>query len=67
LEKLGSLYEEEAITRQARKLSKIYRESEIRKLLWANHNPWGVRKSINWENTPGWPYPLSLEFAELVE
>lgn len=64
--KLPTLTKKEDLAAQARKLAQIYRESEIRKLLWANHNPFGVRKRIRWQPIPGWPYVLGIEFAELA-
>lgn len=66
--KLESLTEEKDLAVQARKLSKIYRDSEIRYMLWANHIPFGVSKRVKqWEPNPGWINPGSLDLLQLVD
>lgn len=46
-EELFTLYNQKAISAQAREVSRIYRSSEIRSMLEADHQPFGVWERIN--------------------
>jgi peptide/nickel transport system substrate-binding protein len=68
LMKLLTVTDEKELAVESRKLSKIYREAEIRYPLWANHSPFGLGKKVKkWEPIPGAAYVCALEFLELAE
>jgi peptide/nickel transport system substrate-binding protein len=68
LMKLLTVTDEKELAAESRKLSKIYREAEIRYPLWANHTPFGLGKKVKkWEPVPGAAYVVALEFLEPAE
>jgi peptide/nickel transport system substrate-binding protein len=64
--KLYGLTDEKEIGAQARELSRIWRESEIRYMLWAHHEPVGLSARVkSYKPIPGWKAIGGLEFLEL--
>ena len=65
-QKLCGLTDEKAIAAQAKEASQIWRESEIRYMLWALHQPFGLSPRVkSFKPTPGWLQICGLEFLEL--
>lgn len=66
--KLCILNDEKAIAAQAKELSRIYRESEIRYMLWALHPPLGISSRVkSYKPIPGKIQVNGLEFLELKD
>jgi peptide/nickel transport system substrate-binding protein len=66
--KLLTLIDEGDIAAQARNLSKVYRESEVRYMLWTNHMPFGLSKRVKyWEPNQAQIYVGGMEFLELTD
>jgi peptide/nickel transport system substrate-binding protein len=68
MKKLSAQYEEKAIAAQTREVSRIYRQSGIRSMLWALHQPFGLSQKVkSYKPTPGWFQPTALEYLELKD
>ena len=66
--KLTGLTDEKAIAAQAKEVSRIWHESEIRYMLWAIHQPFGLSPRVkSYKPIPGSQYPVGLEFLELKD
>jgi peptide/nickel transport system substrate-binding protein len=66
--KLNVMYEDKAIAAQARKISRMYREAEIRSVLWAEHYPIGLSQRVkSYTPVPGWMWIVNLEYLELKD
>jgi peptide/nickel transport system substrate-binding protein len=66
LKKLSVLYDEKAIAAQAREVSRIYREPEIRSIVWTKHQPFGLSERVkSYKPIPGWIFVGGLEYLEL--
>jgi peptide/nickel transport system substrate-binding protein len=64
--KLYGLTDEKEIGAQARELSRIWRESEVRYMLWTLHEPVGLSARVkSYKPIPGWKAIGGLEFLEL--
>jgi hypothetical protein len=66
--RLNALVDEKAIAAQAREVSRIYRETELRSVLWASHQPFALSQKVK-SYTPiqGWMWTGGLEYLELKE
>jgi peptide/nickel transport system substrate-binding protein len=66
--KLDSLVDEKAIATQARELSRLFHESEMRSVLWMRHTPFGLSQRVrSYKPIPGWMWICGLEYLELKE
>jgi peptide/nickel transport system substrate-binding protein len=66
--KLYGLTDEKAIAAQAKEVSRIYRESEIRYMLWALHWPIGLSPKVkSYKPIQGRQQICGLEFLELKD
>jgi peptide/nickel transport system substrate-binding protein len=66
--KLNALVDEKAIAAQAKEVSRIYRESEIRSTLWASHLPYALSQRVKfYKPMPGWLWTVNLEYLELKD
>jgi ABC-type transport system substrate-binding protein len=64
--KLGRLTDEKAIAAQAKELSRMWHQSEIRYMLWAFHQPFGLSPRVkSYKPMPGVKQIMGLEFLEL--
>jgi hypothetical protein len=60
--------DEKAIVAQAKELSRIWHKSEIRYMLWAIHQPWGLSARVkSYQPLSGWRSTGGLEFLELQD
>jgi ABC-type transport system substrate-binding protein len=68
LKKLSTLTDEKEIAAQAKELSRLWHESELRYTLWAYHQPFGLSSRVkSWKPVPGWAFIAHLESLELKD
>jgi peptide/nickel transport system substrate-binding protein len=66
--KLNVMVDGKAIAAQAKEVSRIYRESAIRSMLWVSHTPFGLSQKVkSYKPIPGWMWACGLEFLELKD
>jgi peptide/nickel transport system substrate-binding protein len=66
--KLSEMTDEKDIEVQAKKVSRLWHESEIKYMLWANHQPFGVSARVKaYTPVPGVMQITGLEYLDLKE
>jgi peptide/nickel transport system substrate-binding protein len=67
-QKLAALTNEKEIAAQAKEVSRLWHESEVRCMLWAMHQPFGLSSRVK-SYTPirGWSLISGLEYLELSD
>ena len=67
-EKISILTDEKEIAAQAKVLRRAWKELDIRYMLWAYHQPFGLSQKVKYyENVPGRSHTSRLEYLELKD